>query len=136
MTKDNHKLTLVWVGDDSGSIHLSLFDELGDVVQPADILHLIGGCVSVNECPLPPIISPPSTCSSLIFLFCPVIVQCIMILSRFTLVKLASWKRLESKCVQILRVGYIFIWASIPIVYAVQKIYAIEGQLFPLILMI
>eukprot|EP00742_Colponemidia_sp_Colp-10_P005156 GILJ01005506.1.p1 GENE.GILJ01005506.1~~GILJ01005506.1.p1 ORF type:complete len:161 (+),score=15.62 GILJ01005506.1:40-522(+) len=42
-TKDDRAVTQVLVADHSGCIYLSLWDQLGDVVQVGDIFRLVGG---------------------------------------------------------------------------------------------
>lgn len=42
-TKDEHMLAHAIVADQSGCIHLSLWDSLGEQLQPGDIIRLTGG---------------------------------------------------------------------------------------------
>lgn len=42
-TKDEHMLAHARVADQTGCIHLSLWDMLGEQLQPGDIIRLTGG---------------------------------------------------------------------------------------------
>lgn len=48
-TKDDKRLSHCLVADGTASIHLSLWDNQGESLQPGDILHLSGGCVSLSH---------------------------------------------------------------------------------------
>lgn len=53
-TKDEHMLAHAIVADHTGCIHLSLWDTLGEQLQPGDIIRLTGGCDLVDplSCPV------------------------------------------------------------------------------------
>lgn len=42
-TREGNTITQFWVADSSGSVLVSLWDELGVIVKPGDILELRGG---------------------------------------------------------------------------------------------
>eukprot|EP01117_Protostelium_nocturnum_P017977 TRINITY_DN740_c0_g1_i3.p1 TRINITY_DN740_c0_g1~~TRINITY_DN740_c0_g1_i3.p1 ORF type:complete len:113 (-),score=6.41 TRINITY_DN740_c0_g1_i3:166-504(-) len=46
-TKDNHNITHTLVADQTASIHLSLWDDVGEVIQPGDLIRLCGGYTSL-----------------------------------------------------------------------------------------
>lgn len=46
-TKEGHEIRTAKVGDRSGTIHLSVWDEIGTFIQPGDILRLIKGYVAL-----------------------------------------------------------------------------------------
>lgn len=45
-TKDGHEVRSCKVADKSGSIAISVWDELGSLIQPGDIIRLTRGLVS------------------------------------------------------------------------------------------
>lgn len=44
-TKDNHTVRSCKVADKTGSINISIWDEIGDLVTPGDICRLVKGYV-------------------------------------------------------------------------------------------
>lgn len=46
-TKDGHEIRTCKVADRSGSINLSVWDEIGNYIQPSDICRLTKGYVSI-----------------------------------------------------------------------------------------
>lgn len=48
-TKDGHLVTVVKVADESGSVILTLWDDIGTSVSPGDILLIAGGFVTIFQ---------------------------------------------------------------------------------------
>ena len=47
VTKDNHRITQLWVADGTGSVIASFWDEIGEMMKPGDIIHLFNGYIFV-----------------------------------------------------------------------------------------
>lgn len=47
-TKDGHEVRSCKVADKTGSITISVWDEIGSLIQPGDIIRLTKGCVGAS----------------------------------------------------------------------------------------